>query len=67
MDCIVLGRRREEVKGEWRKPHELNDLFSLPDIVPEIKLRRVRWAGNVARMGERKGVYMVLLWKPEGK
>jgi len=67
MDCIVFERRSEEVKGEWRKPHELNDLFSSPDIVRVIKLRRVRWAQHVARMGERKGVYMVLLGKPEGK
>jgi hypothetical protein len=50
MDCIVFGRRREEVKGEWRKPHEVNDLFS-PDIVRVIKLRRVSGAGHVARMG----------------
>jgi hypothetical protein len=67
MDCNVFGRRKEEVKGEWRKPHELSDLFSSPDIVPVIKLRRVGWAGHVARMGERKGLYMVLLGKPEGK
>jgi len=67
MDCIVFGHMSEEVKGEWRKPHELNDLFPSPDIVRVIKLRRVRWAVHVARMGERKGVYMVLLGKPEGK
>ena len=67
MDCIVFGHMSEEVKGEWRKPHELNDLFPSPDIVRVIKLRRVRWAGHVERMGERKGVYMVLLGKREAK
>jgi hypothetical protein len=51
MNCIVFGRRSEEVKGEWRKPHELSDLFSSPDIVWDIKMRRKRWAGHVARMG----------------
>ena len=63
----MFGRRSEEVKGEWRKPHELNVLFSSPDIVRVIKLRRVRWALHVVRMGERKGVYMVLLGKREAK
>ena len=63
----MFGRRSEEVKGEWRKLHELNDLFSSPDVVRVIKLRRVRWARHVMRMGDRKGVYMVLLGKPEGK
>ena len=54
---------------EWRKVHneELNDLYSSPNIVRVIKSRRMRWAGHVARMGERKGVYRVLVWKPEGK
>ena len=54
--------------GEWRKLHneELNDLYS-PTIVWVIKVRRIRWAGHVARMGERRGLYRVLLGKPEGK
>jgi hypothetical protein len=56
------------VTGEWRKLHneELNDLYSLHNIVRVVKPRRIRWAGHVARMGER-GVHRVLVGKPEGK
>ena len=52
-------RERDEVTGDWRKLHneELSDLYSSPNVVRVIKLRRMRWAGHVARMGERKGVY----------
>ena len=59
---------RDEVTGQWRKLHneELNDLHSSPNIVWVIKLR-MRWAGHVAHMGERRGVYWVLVGKPEGK
>ena len=46
---------------------ELNDLYSSPNIVRVIKSRRMRWAGHVARMGEKKGVYRVLVGKPEEK
>ena len=46
---------------------ELNDLYSSPNIVWVIKLRIMRWAGHVACMGEERGVYRVLVWKPEGK
>ena len=46
---------------------ELNDLYSSPNIVGVIKSRRMRWAGHVACMGEERGVYMVLVGKPEGK
>jgi len=51
--------RRDEVTGEWRKLHneELNDLYYSPNIVRLIKSRRMRWAGHIARMGERRGVY----------
>jgi hypothetical protein len=49
MGCIVFGLREEEVTGEWRKPYELNDLYSSLCIVWVI---RMRWAGHVARMGE---------------
>ena len=65
----VLGPKREEVTGEWRKLHneELNDLYSSPNIFRMIKLRRMRWAGHVARMGDGRGVYRVLVGKPEGQ
>ena len=61
--------KRDEVTGEWRKLHneELNVLYCSPNIVRVIKSRRMRWAGHVARMGERRGVYRVLVWKPEVK
>jgi len=64
----ILGPKRVEVTGEWRKLHneELSDLYSSPNIVRVIKTRRMRWAGHVARMGERRGVYRVLVGKPEG-
>ena len=57
------------VTGEWRKLHnkELNDLYCSTNIVRVIKSRRMRWAGHVTRMGERRGVYRILLGKPEGK
>jgi len=65
----ICGPRRDEVTGEWRKLHsvELYDLKSSPIIVRVIKSRRMRWAGHVARMGERRGVYRVLVGKPDGK
>ena len=65
----IFGPRRDEVRGEWRKLHneELNDLYYLPSIVRVIKSKRMRWAGHVARMGERRGVYRVLVGKPEEK
>ena len=65
----MFGTRRDEVTGEWRRLHneELNDLYSSLKIVRVIKLRRMRWAGHVARMGEERGVYRVLVGKPEGK
>ena len=52
----VFGPKRDEVTGEWRKLHneELNDLYSLPNIVWVVKSRRMRWAGHVARMGEKR-------------
>jgi hypothetical protein len=53
----VFGPKRDEVTGEWRKLHneELNDLYSVPNIVRVVKSRRMRWAGHVARMGGREG------------
>ena len=64
-----FGPRRDEVTGEWWRfnNEELNDLFSSPNTVRVIKSRRMRWAGHVARMGEERGVYRVLVGKPEGK
>ena len=64
----IFGPRRDEVTGEWGRLHneELNDLYST-NIVRMIKSRRMRWAGHVARMGEEKGVYRVLVGKPEGR
>ena len=63
----VLGTKREEVIGEWRKLHneELSYLYSSPNIVRVVKSRRMRWAGHVARMGEGRGVHRVLVGKPE--
>jgi hypothetical protein len=60
---------RDEVKGEWMKLHieELHNLYSSPDIIRQVKSRRMRWAGHVARMGEDRKVYKILLGKPEGK
>ena len=65
----IFRPKRDEVTGEWRKLHnkELNDLYSLLNIVRVVKSRRMRWAGHVARMGEGRGVHRVLVGKPEGK
>jgi hypothetical protein len=59
----------DEVTGEWRRLHieELNYLYCSPNIVRVIQSRRMRWAGHVARMGEVRVVYRVLVGKPEGK
>jgi hypothetical protein len=66
---MLFGPKRDEVTGEWRKLHneELNDLYSLPNIVRVVKPRRMRLAGHVVRMGEERGVHRVLVWKPELK
>jgi len=70
---MVLRRifvpKRDEVTGEWRRLHneELNDFYCSPDIVRVIKSRRMRWTGHVARIGEERGVYRVLVGKPEGR
>jgi hypothetical protein len=65
----VFGPKRDAVTGEWRKLHskELDVLYPSPSVVWLIKSRRMRLAGHVARMVERRGVYRVLVGKPEGK
>jgi hypothetical protein len=65
----IFGPKRDEVTGEWRKLHnrELQNLHSSPDIIRKIKSRRMRWAGHVARMGEGRNVYKVLVGNPKGK
>jgi hypothetical protein len=65
----IFGPKRDEVTGEWRKLHgeELHNLYSSPDIIRQVKSRRMRWAGYVARMGEERKGYKVLVGKPEGK
>jgi hypothetical protein len=65
----IFGPKRDEVTGGWRKLHneELHNLYSTPSIVKIIKSRRMRWAGHVARVGEKRNVYRLLVGKPEGK
>jgi len=65
----VFEPKRDEVTGEWRKLHneELNDLYCSTNIVRLIKSRRIKWAGHVARMGDKRGVYRVVVRRPEGK
>jgi hypothetical protein len=64
----IFGLKKDEVKGEWRRLHneELNDLYSSPNIIRVIKSKRMRWAGHVARMGEGRGAYRILVESPEG-
>jgi hypothetical protein len=65
----IFGPKRDEVTGEWRKLHseQLRNLYSFPNIIRQIKSRRMRWAGHVARMGEERKVYKVLVGKLAGK
>jgi hypothetical protein len=65
----IFGPKRDEATGEWRRIHneELNDLYSSPNIIRIIKTRRMRWAGHVARMGEKRGAYRILVGRPEGR
>jgi hypothetical protein len=64
----IFVPNRVEVRGEWRKLHieELHMLFSSPNIIRQIKSKRLRWTGHMARMGEERNVYKVLMGKPEG-
>jgi hypothetical protein len=66
---LYSGPKRDHVTGNWRKLHneELHNLYSSPNIIRMIKSRRMRWAGHVARMGETRTAYWILVGKPEGK
>jgi hypothetical protein len=65
----IFGLKRDEVTGGWRNLHneELHNLYSSPSIIIMIKLRRMRWTGHVARMGEKMNAYRILVGKPDGK
>jgi hypothetical protein len=65
----IFGPKRDEVTGGWRKLHneELNNLYSSPSIIRMIESRRMRSAGHVARLGERRNAYRILVGKPEGR
>jgi hypothetical protein len=65
----IFGPKRDEVTEEWRKLHneELHDLYSSPSIIRIMKLRRMRWAGHVARKGEKRNAYRLFVGKPEGR
>jgi hypothetical protein len=65
----IFGPKRDEETGEWRRLHdeELNDVYSSPNIILVIKSRIMRWAGHVARMGEGRGAYRILVGRPEGR
>jgi hypothetical protein len=65
----IFGPKRDEVTGEWRKLHngDLHSLYSSPDIIRQVKSRRMKWARHVARMGEERKVYRVWVGKPEGR
>jgi hypothetical protein len=65
----IFGPKRDEITREWRKLHseELHILYSSPNIIRQIKSRRMRWVGHVACMGEERNVYRTLMRKPEEK
>jgi hypothetical protein len=65
----IFGPKMDGVTGGWRKLHneELHNLYSSPSIIKIIKSRSMRWTGHVARMGEKRNVYRLLVGKPEGK
>jgi hypothetical protein len=65
----IFGPKRDDVTGEWRKLHneELHDLCSSPSIIRIIKSKRMRWAGHVTRMREKRNAYRLLVGKPKGK
>jgi hypothetical protein len=63
----IFGPKGDEVTGDWRKllNEELHNLYSSPNIIRMIKSRRMRWAGHVARIGEKRNAYGILVGKPE--
>jgi hypothetical protein len=65
----IFGPKRDKVTGEWRKLHieELRDLYSSPSTIRILKSRMMRWAGHVARIGENRNSYRLLVGNPEGK
>jgi hypothetical protein len=65
----IFGPKRDEATGEWRRLHneELNELYSSLYIIGVIKSRRMRWEGHVARMGEKRGAYRILVGRSEGR
>jgi hypothetical protein len=65
----VFGPNMDEATGDWRELHnvELHNLYPSPSIIRVIKPRGMRWAGHVARMGEKRNAYRILVGKPEGK
>jgi len=65
----IFGTKRDEVTGEWRRLHneEFHNLYYSPNIIRVIKTRRMRWAGHVGRMVERRGAFRVLVGKPVEK
>jgi hypothetical protein len=65
----LVGPKKDEVTGEWRKLHneELHDLYSSPSIIRIIKAKRMKWVGHVERMGKKRNAYRLLAGKPEGR
>jgi hypothetical protein len=65
----IFGPERDEVTREWRKLNneELHDVYSSPSIIRIMKARRIRWVGHVARMGQKRNAYRLLVGKPEGR
>jgi hypothetical protein len=65
----IFGRKRDEAIGEWRRLHneELYDLYFSSNIIRLVNSRRMRWVGHMARMGERRSAYRVLVGRPDGK
>jgi hypothetical protein len=64
----MFGLKRDEIIGDWSKLHneELHNLYSSPDMIRIITSRRMRWAGNVARTGENRNAYRILVGKSGG-